>query len=93
MSFRIPRNQQLAAKMPIRNFVDHGQNFETVNGTGGVYGDYLAVRAKGKHIVVQAGDHIPIEGLDVQVVTASGKAIATPLPGAGPTPWHQPFPL
>ena len=38
---------QLAAKMPIRNFVDHGQNFETGKDTGGVYGDYLAVRAKG----------------------------------------------
>ena len=74
---------QLAAKMPIRNFVDHGQNFETVKDNGGVYGDYLAVRAKGNHIEVKAGDRIPIEGIDVEVVTASGKAIAKPLPGAG----------
>jgi beta-lactamase superfamily II metal-dependent hydrolase len=74
---------QLAAKLPIRNFVDHGENFETVKDTGGVYGDYLAVRANGKHIAVKAGDRIPIEGIDVQVVTASGKAIAKALPGAG----------
>ncbi len=74
---------QLAAKMPIRNFVDHGQNFETVKDTGGVYGDYVAVRAKGNHIEVKAGDRIPIKGIDVEVVTASGIAITKPLPGAG----------
>ena len=74
---------QLAAKIPIRNFVDHGQNFETVKDNGGVYGDYLAARAKGKHIEVKAGDRIPIDGIDVEVVTASGKAITKPLAGAG----------
>ncbi|MGD0771539.1 MAG: MBL fold metallo-hydrolase [Candidatus Solibacter sp.] len=79
---------QLAARMPIRNFVDHGENFEAVKDTGSVYPDYLAVRAKGKHIVVKAGDRIPIAGIDVEVVTASGTAIEKPLPGAG-----QPNPL
>jgi beta-lactamase superfamily II metal-dependent hydrolase len=79
---------QLAAKMPIRNFVDHGQNFESVKDNGGVYGDYVAVRSQGNHIEVKAGDRIPIQGIDVEVVTASGKAIAKPLPGAG-----QPNPL
>ena len=79
---------QLAAKMPIRNFVDHGKNFETVKDTGEVYGNYLAARAKGRHIVVKAGDRIPIAGLEVQVVTASGKETRKPLPGAG-----QPNPL
>jgi competence protein ComEC len=59
-----------------------------VKDVGTVYGNYLAVRAKGKHIVVKAGDRIPIEGIDVKVVTASGKAIPKPLPGAG-----QPNPL
>lgn len=74
---------QLAAKIPILNFVDHGKNFETVKDNGGVYKDYVAQRAKGKHIEVKAGDSIPIEGIQVQVVTASGKAIGSPLPGAG----------
>ena len=74
---------QLAARIPIRNFVDHGQNFETVKDTAGVYGDYVAVRAKGNHIEVKAGDRIPIKGINVEVVTASGKALTKPLPGAG----------
>ena len=74
---------QLAAKMPIRHFVDHGENFENPSNPNGVYADYLAIRSQGPHIEVKAGDRIPIEGIDVEVVTASGRAIQTPLPGAG----------
>jgi beta-lactamase superfamily II metal-dependent hydrolase len=83
--------RQLAALMPIRNFVDHGKTFETGAGTA-VYDAYLAARAKGNHIEVKAGDRVPIRGLDVQVVTASGKAIT----GSGaPNPLcasYQPLP-
>jgi hypothetical protein len=63
--------------------VDHGKNFETVKNNGEVYRNYVAARAKGTHIVVKAGDRIPIAGLDVEVVTASGKGIRKPLPGGG----------
>src|SRR5579863_1053412 len=66
---------QLAAKMPIRTFVDHGKNFETVKDNGGVYKAYTAQRQKGSHLEVKAGDTIPIAGIQVQVVTASGKAM------------------
>lgn len=78
----------LAAKMPIRNFVDHGQNFEKAKDNAGVYAAYVATRAKGTHILVKPGDRIPIEGMRVDVVTASGQATAKPLEGAG-----QPNPL
>ncbi len=74
---------QLAAMIPIRNFVDHGKNFETVKDNGAVYNAYLAQREKGTHIEVKAGDTIPVGGMQVQVVTASGKAISHPLAGAG----------
>jgi competence protein ComEC len=74
---------QLAARIPIRNFVDHGQNFEQVKDNVAIYDAYVTVRNKGSHIVVKAGDHIPIKGIQVDVVTASGKGIAKPLPGAG----------
>ena len=69
----------LAARMQIRNFVDHGQNFETVKDNASLYGAYVAVRAKGNHIVVKPGDRIPVEGMRVDVVTASGQAIVNPL--------------
>src|SRR5579862_7014756 len=74
---------QLAARIPIRNFVDHGQNFETMKDVGSVYDAYLKTRSKGHHIEVKAGDVIPIDGMRVEVVTASGVAITQPLPGAG----------
>ena len=73
---------QLVAKMPVRNFVDHGSPFEDPKADG-VYEPYVAARAKGKHIEVKAGDRIPIEGLDVRVVTAAGVGIKSALPGAG----------
>jgi len=66
---------ELAARIPIRTFVDHGRNFEDKKDNGPEYDAYERKRAKGKHLEVKAGDRIPINGLDVKVVTASGVAI------------------
>ena len=73
---------QLAAAIPIRNFIDHGKNFEAVKDNGEVYDDYVKARKKGNHIEVKAGDTIPIDGLRVDVVTAAGVAMNGPLAGA-----------
>ena len=78
----------LAARMPIGTFVDHGENVQINDFTLKVVKDYMDVAAKGKRMVVKAGDRIPIKGLDVLVVMAAGKAITEPLKGAG-----QPKPL
>ena len=80
--------RQLAAKIPIRNFLDHGPNFEEAKDNKDLYNSYVAARGKGKHFVVRPGDAIPIQGIQVVVVTAAGKAIDKPLEGAG-----QPNPL
>jgi len=77
---RVP---QLAEKMPIRNFVDHGTTTETGQRAEVLFGEYSRVRDKGTHIVVKPGDTVPIKGLDVQIVSAAGDLIASPLPGAG----------
>jgi competence protein ComEC len=74
---------QLNAKLPIKNFVDHGPSFESGAAPDALFASYKAERDKGKHIQVKAGDKIPIKGLDVQVLTAAGDAIKTPLKGAG----------
>jgi beta-lactamase superfamily II metal-dependent hydrolase len=66
---------ELTALVPIRTFVDHGRNFEDVKDNGAEYDAYVKKRAKGKHLEVKAGDRIPIQGIEVQVVTASGQAI------------------
>jgi len=75
---------QLAAKMPIRSFFDHGEIFGAVNPDAKAgYDAYVALRAKGPRTIVKPGDTIPIKGIGVEVVTAAGEAIAQPLPGAG----------
>ena len=73
----------LAAKIPIVTFVDHGENVQLNDFTIKGVKAYMDVVAKGKHLVVKAGDRIPIKGIDVQVVMAAGKAITAPLKGAG----------
>jgi competence protein ComEC len=73
----------LAARLPIRAFVDHGPTVETGDGPTALFKSYLEAREKGRHIQVRPGDSIPIEGLDVRVVSSGGQAISRSLPGAG----------
>jgi beta-lactamase superfamily II metal-dependent hydrolase len=75
---------QLAAKLPIRNFVDHGPNMETGKEADKLYGNWIETQQKmGQHLVVKPGDTIPIKGLNVKVLTANGAEITEPLEGAG----------
>ncbi|HZT32904.1 MAG TPA: MBL fold metallo-hydrolase [Bryobacteraceae bacterium] len=74
---------QLAAKLPIRNFVDHGPNGEHGERPDALFNTYVSYRDKGNHIQVKPGDKIPIKGLDVTVVSSAGDVLAGPLPGAG----------
>jgi competence protein ComEC len=73
----------LAAKFPIKTFVDHGPAAEETLNVPTNYAAYLAVREKGQHIQAKLGDHLPMKGADFQVVSAAAETIAKPLPGAG----------
>jgi catechol 2,3-dioxygenase-like lactoylglutathione lyase family enzyme len=44
---------------------------------------FKAARAKSHHLVVKAGDRVPMEGLEVVVVSSAGKVITQPLEGGG----------
>jgi hypothetical protein len=48
-------------------------------------GTYAQARASGRHIEVKAGDKIPVQGLDVQVVSSRGEVIHKALAGGGAT--------
>src|SRR5260370_490490 len=74
---------QLAAQLPIKHFVDHGPNNETGAQPDALYAAYKNAWGSSEHIVVKPGDKIPVKGLDVQVLTANGDLIKTPLAGAG----------
>ena len=84
---------ELAAQVPIREFIDHGPNVQP-----GALADnflqqtYPQLYAKAKHTVAKPGDKIALAGLDVRVVTSAGQVIKTPLPGAGkPNPYCANF--
>ncbi|MBI3472743.1 MAG: MBL fold metallo-hydrolase [Candidatus Solibacter usitatus] len=74
---------QLAAKVPVIHFVDHGPSVESGKNPDELFAAYRAVRDKAKHIQVKPGDKIPVKGLDVVVLTAGGELIASPVNGGG----------
>ena len=75
---------ELAARVPIRNFIDHGPNVQP----GAAADEFLQktypqLFAQAKHTVATPGMKIPVAGLDVIVVTSAGETIKAALPGAG----------
>jgi competence protein ComEC len=77
---------QLAAKIPVGTFIDHGENRETNDAVTkrdfDAYQQLLAT-AKYKHITAKPGEVLPITGMQVRVVTSDGELIERPLPGGG----------
>jgi beta-lactamase superfamily II metal-dependent hydrolase len=75
---------ELAARIPIRNFIDHGPNVQPAAAADEfLEKTYPGLYGKARHAVAKPGDKIPLAGLDVVVVTSAGDTIKTALPGAG----------
>lgn len=77
---------QMAERIPIGTFIDHGENRETDSAeTVQGWEAYQKVVASGKskRMSVKPGDTVPIEGMQVTVVSSDGEVIAKPSPGAG----------
>jgi L-ascorbate metabolism protein UlaG (beta-lactamase superfamily) len=76
---------ELAKRVPIGEFLDHGPNREDSQVTRDDYAAYLKA-IEGKHRrIVHPGDTIQIPGLSVIVLTADGEHIAS-IPGIAPQP-------
>ena len=76
---------QLAARIPIGTFIDHGVNRETdVAATESGYLAYQALLNLGhfNHITARPGMILPITGVRAEIVTADGEEIDQPLPNA-----------
>jgi len=84
---------EFAARIPIRNFIDHGPNVQPAAAADEfLQKTYPSLYGKAKHTVAKPGDTIPIAGLDWRVVSAAGAMIKTSLPGAGrPNPYCASF--
>lgn len=80
---------ELASRMPIGRFVDHGPNRETSGPTSAPtvtgYQAYLRTLDQRHipHLTVHPGDHLPTAGLNITVVSSDGDVLSAPLPGAG----------
>ena len=76
---------QLAARIPIRTFVDHGPSVEHGAEADQLFAAYTSVRDKGKHLLAKPGEVIPIRGIKVQVLTAAGRRDLKSAAGSGRT--------
>jgi competence protein ComEC len=76
---------QLADRMKVGTFIDHGPNMEDARVVKEDYSDYVKIlqRVPIQHLVVKPGDSIPLKDVTVQVLTAAGEHIQSPLAGAG----------
>jgi len=84
---------ELAKRIPIRHFIDHGANVQPAPAADDFIAKvYPELYAKARHTVVKPGDKIAVAGLDVRVVTSAGETIKTALPGGGaPNPYCASF--
>jgi len=75
---------ELAARVPIRNFIDHGPNVQPGAATDEfLQKTYPQLFAQARHTIATPCMKIPVAGLDVLVVTSAGETIKAALPGAG----------
>jgi hypothetical protein len=75
--------QELAKRIPIRHFIDHGPSVEDREQVTGFQTAYPALFATAKHTVVAPGDKLALVGVDWRIVSSAGKVIRTALPGGG----------
>ena len=75
--------QELARRIPIGTYVDHGPTVEEREHVAGFQQAYAELKSKAKSIIVKPGDRVPLTGVDWRIVTAGGNVLKTPLPGGG----------
>lgn len=80
---------ELASRIPIRHFYDHGPNVQPAEAVDTFLQEtYPNLYANATHTVAKPGDRIAMTGVDWRIITAAGEVIKTPLAGAGkPNPY------
>ncbi len=74
----------LSAKIPIGTFIDYGSLAETGDpDLVAAYETYRRTRDKAHHVMMKAGDRLPLDGLEADIVSADRQTIAEPLSGGG----------
>ena len=76
--------QELASKVPVRHFIDHGPSVESRAAAAGFLITTYPVLYRGaEHTVVSPGDRIALAGVDITVLASAKQVIDRPLPGGG----------
>ena len=76
--------EALSKMIPIEMYMDHGESIEIARPqVAAAYQAYVE-RSQGKRKILQAGDKIPLKGVDIQVVISATKPISHALKGGGP---------
>jgi competence protein ComEC len=73
----------LSKMIPIARFYGRGDDIEKENQQ---WLDSFVNASKGRRTIVNAGDTIPIKGLEALVVASDGKLLDRPVKGGGPNP-------
>ena len=76
---------QLAQRIKIGQFLDHGEVYEKSGDVPGLYAAYQSTLAGGKykHLSPHAGDRLTLPGFDAVAISSDGKVLTQALPGAG----------
>ena len=83
---------QLAERLSIRHFIDHGETVDTEERRA-AFEVYTDLRSQGLHRALAPGDTLPMAGLDVVIMASGGAVLDAPLGGAGggPNPYCDGF--
>ncbi len=85
---------QLADRLPIANYLDHGTTVDEGERPRAAFDRYVTLRRGATHRTMAPGDLVPIDGLDVRIIAADGAVLTSALPGAGrPNPHCEEFTL
>ena len=73
---------EVAAKIPIREFIDHGPSVEP-NAENFLKNTYAPLYANAKRTIVKPGDKIALSGVDWRIVQSAGQHTSNSVPDAG----------
>lgn len=78
---------ELSQLLPIRMFVDHGSPSAQAEATSAeskdAFAAYSKVRSRGQHLQPGVGERLPLNDLEVVVVSSAGSTLVKPMPEAG----------
>jgi len=75
--------RDLAGRIKIGAFVDHGASNEDSDSVRQEYAIYKKTAAHAVRLVVKSGQGLPMKGIELEFLAAAGEHITDPLPAAG----------